>query len=59
MDAFDVVIKHIDEKIEQLKDHVCSERLESFDDYKQLCGEIRGLQTARGYLLDAKDRLED
>jgi hypothetical protein len=27
--------------------------------YKQMCGEIRGLQTARGYVLDIKDKLED
>lgn len=41
MDAFDVVIKHIDEKVTQLKDAVCSERIESFEVYKQMCGEIR------------------
>mgnify|MGYP006281699457 CR=1 FL=1 len=56
MDAFDVVLKHIDEKVSQLRDAVCSERVESF---KQMCGEIRGLQTARGYVLDIKDKLED
>ena len=59
MDAFDVVIKHIDEKVTQLKDAVCSERIESFEVYKQMCGEIRGLQTARGYVLDMKDKLDD
>lgn len=59
MDAFDVVVKHIDEKVTQLKDAVCSERIESFEVYKQMCGEIRGLQTARGYVLDMKDKLDD
>ena len=59
MDAFDVVLKHIDEKVMQLKDAVCSERIDSMETYKQLCGEIRGLQTARGYVLDMKDKLED
>ena len=59
MDAFDVVIKHIDDKLVQLKDAVCSERIESFEVYKQMCGEIRGLQTARGYVLDMKDKLDD
>ncbi len=59
MDAFNVVIKHIDEKVTQLKDAVCSERIESFEVYKQMCGEIRGRQTARGYVLDMKDKLED
>lgn len=59
MDAFDVVIKHIDDKLTQLKDAVCSERIDSFETYKQMCGEIRGLQTARGYVLDMKDNLEE
>ena len=59
MDAFDVVLKHIDEKVTQLKDAVCSERIESFEVYKQMCGEIRGLQTAKGYVMDMKDKLED
>lgn len=59
MDAFDVVIKHIDDKLSQLKDAVCSERIDSFETYKQMCGEIRGLQTARGYVLDMKDNLDD
>ncbi len=59
MDAFDVVIKHIDDKLTQLKDAVCSERIDSFETYKQMCGEIRGLQTARGYVLDMKDSLEE
>ena len=49
----------IDEKVSQLRDAVCSERVESFETYKQMCGEIRGLQTARGYVLDIKDKLED
>ncbi len=59
MDAFDVVLKHIDEKVLQLKDAVCSERIDSMETYKQMCGEIRGLQTARGYVLDIKDKLEE
>ena len=59
MDAFDVVIKHIDDKLVQLKDAVCSERIDSFETYKQMCGEIRGLQTAKGYVMDMKDKLED
>lgn len=59
MDILDVIIKNINDKTAQLKDTVCSERLTSFDDYKRLCGEIHGLEIAKGYILDAKDRLED
>lgn len=58
MDAFDVVIKQLDEKVEQLRDYLADGKAESFEDYKRLCGEIRGLLTARGYMKDLKQKLE-
>ncbi len=59
MDAFEVIIKEIDEKVKQLFDHVGSGRAETFEEYKRLCGEIKGLLTARGYTLDLKKRMEN
>jgi len=34
-------------------------KAESFEEYKKLCGEIRGLLIMRGYTLDLKQRLEN
>ena len=48
----------ISEKIDQLKDFLAEGKAESFEDYKKLCGEIRGLLIMRGYTLDLKQRLE-
>jgi len=59
MDAFEVLIKQIDEKIEQLQEFISSGRPETFEEYKRLCGEIRGLLIARGYTLDLKNRMEN
>lgn len=59
MDAFDALIKQADEKISQLKDYLAEGKAESFEEYKRLCGEIKGLLTARGYALDLKQRLEN
>ena len=59
MDAFDVLNEQIDEKVAQLKDHMAEGRAETYEEYKKLCGEIRGLLTARGYALDLKHRLEN
>ena len=59
MDAFEVIIKEIDEKVKQLFDHVGSGKAETFEEYKKLCGEIKGLLTARGYTLDLKKRMEN
>jgi hypothetical protein len=58
MNAFEVLIQQADEKIDQLKDYLAEGKAESFEDYKKLCGEIRGLLIMRGYTLDLKQRLE-
>ena len=59
MDAFDVLIKQADDKITQLKDHLAEGKATSFEEYKALCGEIRGLLIVRGYTLDLKKNLEE
>lgn len=59
MDALELLVQQADEKIVQLKDHLAAGRATSFDEYKSICGEIRGLLIARGYTLDLKKNLED
>jgi len=39
--------------------HVSNGNVDDFNEYKKLCGEIRGLLTARGYTLDLKQRMEN
>jgi hypothetical protein len=59
MNAFEVLIQQADEKVEQLRDYLADGKAESFEEYKKLCGEIRGLLIMRGYTLDLKQRLEN
>jgi len=59
MDAFDLLIQQTDEKVTQLKDHLAEGKAGSYEEYKRLCGEIRGLLTARGYTLDLRNKLEN
>ena len=59
MDAFDVLTQQIDEKVAQLKDYMAEGKAEDYEEYKKLCGEIRGLLTARGYALDLKQTMEN
>lgn len=59
MNALDVLIQQADEKVTQLKDFLAEGRAESFEEYKKLCGEVRGLLIMRGYTLDLKQRLEN
>lgn len=58
MNGFEILIQQADEKIEQIKDWLAEGKAESFEEYKKLCGEIRGLLIMRGYTLDLKQRLE-
>lgn len=59
MDALDVLVQQADEKIANLKDWLAEGKAESYEEYKKLCGEIRGLLIMRGYTLDLKQNLEN
>jgi hypothetical protein len=56
--AFEVLTSQVDDKVKQLQEHLASGRAESFEEYKRTCGEIKGLLTARGYVLDLQQRME-
>jgi hypothetical protein len=59
MTVLDVLIPQIDEKVQTLKEHLAEGKAASFEEYKRLCGEIRGLLTARSYALDLKSNMEN
>ena len=59
MDVLDAVIIEIDEKVGQLRDFLAIGRVGSYEEYKQLCGEIKGLLFAREYAKDLKKRMEN
>jgi uncharacterized protein YaaR (DUF327 family) len=58
MDAFELLVDQIEDKVDQLKQAVASGRAETFEEYKRTCGEIKGLLVARGYILDLQDKME-
>jgi hypothetical protein len=58
MDNFDVILKNIDEKVFQLRDFVATGNVNDLSEYKATCGQIRGLLTARDFILDQKQKME-
>jgi uncharacterized protein YaaR (DUF327 family) len=56
--ALGVVVNTIDSKVEQLQEALADGRVESYDEYKKVCGEIRGLLTARNYITDLNKSME-
>jgi hypothetical protein len=59
MNVLDVLIQQLDEKVLQLQEALAAGRVETFEEYKKVCGEIRGLLIARGYALDLKQNMEN
>mgnify|MGYP001499068027 FL=1 len=58
MTGLELLVKQLDEKTEQLKESVVIGNLDHVQ-YQRLCGEIRGLLLAKGYVLDLRDKLEN
>jgi uncharacterized protein YaaR (DUF327 family) len=58
MTGLELLTKQLDDKVNQLKDAVVVGNLDHVQ-YQKLCGEIRGLLTAKGYVIDLKERLEN
>jgi hypothetical protein len=59
MNALDVLVQQADEKVSQIKDWLADGKADSFEEYKKLCGEVRGLLIMRGYILDLKQTMEN
>ena len=47
----------VDDKILQLQEAIADGNAVDFAEYKKMCGEIKGLLTARSYIKDLQERL--
>jgi hypothetical protein len=56
--ALDVLIKQVRDKRDQIVEAVANNAAKDFADYQKLCGEIRGLSLAEGYILDLAKKME-
>ena len=57
--VFNVLVKQLDDRILQLQEALADGRAESFDEYKKVCGEVKGLLTARNYITDLNKAMEN
>ena len=58
MTHLEVLVQQTDERVEYLQKFLGSGKATSFEDYKSLCGEIKGLLTLRLEISDLRSRLE-
>lgn len=57
--ALDVLIVEIKDNIRMIENALSLGKASSYDEYKYLCGEIRGLLTALDNVKDLKNRMEN
>lgn len=53
------VIRRIDEDVQTRKEHLATGSCGSIEDYKQACGQIRGLELARQHIEDTLRNVEE
>lgn len=58
MNALELLISQIEDKANQIQEAMIYGNVDSFEEYKFLCGELRGLLTAREYIKDLKNKME-
>lgn len=58
MNALELLISQIEDKANQIQEAMVYGNIDSFEEYKFLCGELRGLLTAREYIKDLKNKME-
>ena len=56
--AFEHLMSQIDSKVQQLQEAMADDNAKDFAEYKKMCGEVKGLLTARLYIADLQRRLE-
>ena len=56
--TLEVLLEQITEKRQQIVEAVATNAAKDYAEYQKLCGEIRGLSIAEGYILDLVKKLE-
>jgi hypothetical protein len=56
--VFEIVLDQLKEKRQQLVNAVATNSCNDFAEYQKLCGEIRGLSIAEGFILDLTKLME-
>lgn len=58
MNAIEAALKELRDRRAQLTDGLANSAAKNFEEYRFICGEIRGLTTVETYLIDLAKRLE-
>ena len=56
--TLEVLIKQVRDKRDQIVNAVSNNAAKDYSEYQKLCGEIRGLSLAEGFILDLAQKME-
>ena len=56
--TLEVLLKQVRDKREQVVEAVSNSAAKDYSEYQKLCGEIRGLSLAEGFILDLAQKME-
>ena len=56
--TLEVLLKQVRDKRDQVVEAVANNAAKDYSEYQKLCGEIRGLSIAEGFILDLAKKLE-
>ena len=56
--ALEVLLKQVRDKRDQIVNAVSNNAAKDYSEYQKLCGEIRGLSLAEGFILDLAQKME-
>ena len=56
--TLEILLKQLRDKREQIVEAVSNNAAKDYSEYQRLCGEIRGLSLAEGFILDLAKKLE-
>lgn len=56
--TLEVLLRQVREKRSQIVEAVSNNAAKDFSEYQKLCGEIRGLSLAEGFILDLAKNME-
>jgi len=59
MDPLEVVLIEAKDRLEMLSSALQQGHCTSYDEYKYICGQIRGLESACGIILDLQKNMEN
>ena len=55
--ALEHLMSQIDSRVLQLQEALADDNARDFAEYKKMCGEVKGLLTARLYIIDLQERV--